>query len=169
MTQVGHLAMIAYGIRIFPLTKNLKQGIPDVTHPWYADDAGALGVFAILETYFDFLKRQGPGQGYHHKPTKSVLIVRPENIEAVKLFGAQHRLRVCTGACYLGGYIGDDGSKLDWLRDRTLTWDMNINTIREIVGGYPQESYAALVCTIQSEWIFLQPVTWDTRYLFAGV
>ena len=45
--------MIAYGTGILPLIKNLKQEISDVTQPWYADDAGALGTFAILETYFD--------------------------------------------------------------------------------------------------------------------
>ena len=80
------------------------------------------------------------------------------------MFGACHGFRVCTGALYLGGYICDD-----WLRECTLTWEKNINTIRKTVGKYPQESYAAVVPTIQSEWIFLQRVTWDTGDLFAGV
>ena len=71
------LEMIDYGIVILPLIKNLKRAIPDVTHPWYADDARVLGMFAKLDTYFDLVTRQGPGQGYHSKPTKSVLIVRP--------------------------------------------------------------------------------------------
>ena len=38
------LAMIAYGIGILSLINNLKQDIPDVTQPWYADNAGALEV-----------------------------------------------------------------------------------------------------------------------------
>ena len=42
-------------------------------------------------------------------------------------------------------------------------------TISETVGKYPQESYAAVVRTIQSEWIFLQRVTWDTGDTFAGL
>ena len=62
--QGGTIAMIAYGIGILPLIKNLKQETPDVTQPWYTDDAGALGIFARLETYFDSLTRQGPGRGY---------------------------------------------------------------------------------------------------------
>ena len=53
------------------------------------------------------------------------------------------------GARYLGGYIGDDKYKHDWLRERTLTWEKNINTIRKTAGKYPQESYAAVVCVIQ--------------------
>ena len=44
-----------------------------------------------------------------------------------------------------------------------------INTISENAGKYTQESYAVVVCAIQSEWIFLQHVTWDTGDAFAGV
>ena len=76
--------MITYGIGILPLIKYLKQEIPGVTHTWYADDAGALGKFAIIETYFNSLTRQGPGRGYHLKPPKSVLIVHPDNLKTVK-------------------------------------------------------------------------------------
>ena len=36
-------------------------------------------------------------------------------------------------------------------------------------GKYPQDSYAAVVRVIQSEWIFLQHFTWDTGDLFVGV
>ena len=69
----------------------------------------------------------------------------------------------------LGCYLGDDKSKHDWLRERKLTWKKNINTVSETAGNYPQEIYAAVVCEIQSEWIFLHRVTWDTGDLFAGV
>ena len=34
---------------------------------------------------------------------------------------------------------------------------------------YPQESYATVVCAIQSECIFLQRVSWDTGDGFAGL
>ena len=95
--QGDPLAIIAYGIGIPQLIKNLKQEIPDFTQPWYADNAGALGTFTRLETYFDSLTRQCLGQGYHPDPTKSVLIVRPENLEAEKLLGARHGFRVCMG------------------------------------------------------------------------
>ena len=50
-----------------------------------------------------------------------------------------------------------------------LTWEKNISMISKTAGKYPQESYAAVVCVIQSEWIFLQRITWDTGELFAGV
>ena len=37
-----------------------------------------------------------------------------------------------------------------------------------MTGKYPQPSYAQVVHTIQSEWIFLQCVTKNTGYEFAG-
>ena len=91
------------------------------------------------------------------------------NLKPGKVFGARHRFRVFTGARYLGGYIGDDSSKRDWFRERTLMWGNNINTVRKTAGKYPQESYAAVVHVIQSELIFLQCVTWDAGDSFAGV
>ena len=45
----------AYVIDILPLIKNLKQEIPEVTQPWYADNVRALGVSKIIETYFNSL------------------------------------------------------------------------------------------------------------------
>ena len=106
-------------------------------------------MFAKLETYFDLLTRQGPGRGYHTVPTKSVMTVRPDNPDSGKVFGVCHGFRVCMGVHYLGGYIGDDDSKSDWLRERTLTRKNNINTISEKAGKYPQESYASVVRMIQ--------------------
>ena len=83
------------------------------------------------------------------------------------MFGARHGFRVCTSAGYFGGYIGDGESKRDWLRERMLTWEKNINTISKNAGIYPQDSYAAVIHTIKSEWIFLQRLNWDTGDSFA--
>ena len=84
VTQGYPLSMIAYGISILPLIKNPKQDISDITHPWYADDARDLGTFAIIETYFNSLTRQGPGRGYYPKSSNSVRIVHPDNLKSGK-------------------------------------------------------------------------------------
>ena len=151
--------MIAYEILIFQLINNIKRQIPDFNKPWYAGDTRALGAFVRIETYFNSLTHQDPGCGYYPEPSKSVLIVHPDNIKARKVFGTRHGFIVCTGAHCLGGYIGDDESKSDCLRECTMMWDKNIGTIRKTVGKYPQESYATMVCAIQSESISLQHVT----------
>ena len=85
------------------------------------------------------------------EPTKSVLIEHPENIKAGKVFGARHGFRVCTGAHYLGGYIGYNKSKRDWLRERTLTREKNINTISKTAGKHPYDSNSVEVHAIQPE------------------
>ena len=41
--------MFAYGIDILPLIKNMISEFPDVTQPWYADDAGALVSTLLME------------------------------------------------------------------------------------------------------------------------
>ena len=118
--QGDPLVIIAYGIFILPLIKNLKHNIPDVTQPQYAENARDLGTFARIETYFNFLTRQGPECGYYPGPSKSMLIVHPDNLEAGKYFGECHKFKVFTGARYLGGCIRDDESNSDWLREHTL-------------------------------------------------
>ena len=122
-----------------------------------------------IETYFNSLTCQGPGRRYHPEPSKSVLIVNPKILEDGKDFRNHHSFKVCTDAHYLRGYIGDDESKNYWLRESTLTWEKSIGTISKNSGKYPQESYAAVVHMIQSEWIFIQRVTWDTEDEFAGL
>ena len=49
------LAIVAYRIKIIRLIKRLKSMYPDVTQPWYADEAGALGMFDHLDNYFKAL------------------------------------------------------------------------------------------------------------------
>ena len=111
MTQGDPLAMIAYGIGILPLINNLKREIPDITQPWYAYDTEALGTFARIDTYFNFLTHQVPGGIYYTKLSKSVLTVHPENPKAGEEFAARHRFKVCTVAHYLGGTFLTTGTR----------------------------------------------------------
>ena len=61
--QEDPLDMVAYVIKILPLIRRLKSTYPDVTQPWYDDNAGALGMFDHLDNYFKALKRKVPEQG----------------------------------------------------------------------------------------------------------
>ena len=51
MRQGVTLAMVAHSIGILPFIKTLKAEFPDVNHPWYAENSGALGTFSIVESY----------------------------------------------------------------------------------------------------------------------
>ena len=52
VTQGDPLAMIAYDIGVLPLIRELREAHPCVTHPWYADDAGAGGAFTDVQAQF---------------------------------------------------------------------------------------------------------------------
>ena len=112
-TQGYPIAMVIYGIGILPLIKELKVEFPWVTQTWYDYSAGALSTVAKFKLYFNLLKWLGPGRGYYLKPSKIVLIVHLDNIEAVKLFVLSHRFKVCTVTHYLGDFIGYDKAKRD--------------------------------------------------------
>ena len=79
------------------------------------------------------------------------MVVHPYNIEYRRLFLLHRGFKVCTGARYLVGYIGDDESKLDWVKKHMDMWERKMCNIRETAGKYPQEIYAAVVSAIQLE------------------
>ena len=74
--------MIAYSLWVLPLIRNLKSELPDATRPWYTDNARALDMFARIDTNCNSLTLQVPERGYYPKPSKIVLKVHPENLEA---------------------------------------------------------------------------------------
>ena len=59
VTQGDPIAMIAYGIEVLPLVRELWGAHPRVTQPWYADDAGAGVMFQQILEHF----RGPPGAG----------------------------------------------------------------------------------------------------------
>ena len=46
---------------------------------------------------------------------------------------------------------------------------IDISAFTKVTGNFPQKSYAAVICAIQFEWIFLQRVMKDTGQAFARV
>ena len=64
------------------------------------------------------------------------MIMHQDNLEAGKRFGLCHGFKVCMGAHYLRGFIRDNNSKHDWLKDRMDTWERNIQNISKIWGKY---------------------------------
>ena len=81
MTQGYPLAMVAYGIDIFLLIKQLKALFPHLTQPCYAENDGALGTFTNIEVCFNLPRLYNPGRGYYPEASKIVLLVHPDNPE----------------------------------------------------------------------------------------
>ena len=66
-------------------------------------------MFDHLEKYFKALKYNALDRGYFPNPTKSILIMHLQNLEAREIFVRRHGFN-------LGDYIGDDKSKGDRLK-----------------------------------------------------
>ena len=75
--------MIAYGIWVLPLIRELREAHPCVTQPWYTDDAGEGGELGHIMEHFQDLQVRGAPRGYLREPTKSILVVALQNVARV--------------------------------------------------------------------------------------
>ena len=123
MAQGEPFSMVNYGIWVVLLIKYLNAEHPSVTCPWYTGDAGAACMYSNIELYFNFIKKSGLGCGYYPDPCKRVMILHLDNIGAGKLFVLRSGFKVCTGAHYVGVFMGYDESKFDWLQGHMLNWE----------------------------------------------
>ena len=115
-----------------------------------------------MDQYFNSLQHNNLDQRYCHEPIKIILIMHPNKFIARELFGWFHGFKVCTGAQYLSGYIGDDGYKGGWIQKRTEKWEREICVLRKTVEKYIQDGCAVEERAIQLEWIFF--ATREKRY-----
>ena len=106
--------MIAYGIGVLPLIRELQGDHPQVTEPWYADDAVAGGKFPNIVERVRDLQARGPAGDYYLEPTKSILVVALGNAAREEENFRGWGIKVVTGHCYLGGYIGGKEAEGRW-------------------------------------------------------
>jgi hypothetical protein len=158
VTQGDPLAMVLYGLAVLPLVRQLKREFPLVEQPWYADDAAAGGQFSALHKQFRRLQELGPSFGYFAEPSKSFLIVQPQQLDRAKAFFKDMAITVETGHRYLGSYIGDQGPLDVWLRSKVHTWAEAVKALARVAKTHPQSAYSALQRALQQEWQFVQRV-----------
>ena len=112
VTQGDPLAMIAYGIGVLPLIRELRSDHPRFTQPWYAYYTGAGGTFQKILEHFRNLQARGQARGYYPEPTKIILSVAPGNVAQAEDHFRGLGIRVMTGHRYLGGlHRGQRGGK----------------------------------------------------------
>ena len=105
----------------------------------------------ILIKFLKYFKEDLPSNTWEHSKVYSVselldIYIKILGYSRVKFY--QNVFKVCLGARYLGGTIGDDKSKRDWLRECILTWENNISKITKTVGKNPQDIYSAVIRAI---------------------
>eukprot|EP00957_Ditylum_brightwellii_P094769 7217013-Ditylum_brightwellii.AAC.1 len=60
------------------------------------------------------------------------------------------------GQRYVGGYIGAEATRLEWVRPQIEKWADGVRTLTSFAKQYPQTAYAGLVMSLQAEWQYLQ-------------
>ena len=96
--------------------------------------------------------------GYHPKPSKSWLIVKPEfKEEADRLFSD---VQVTDkGHRYLGSYIGSESGLLEFINNEIESWNADIEGLSKIASSEPQLAYSAFVFGTSRRWNFITRTT----------
>ena len=92
------LAMIAYGIGVLHLIRELRGAHPQQIQMWYAYDAEAGGKFPHILAHLRDLQARGLPRGYFPEPNKSFLVVAPRNVAKAEGFFRAMGLQVVTGS-----------------------------------------------------------------------
>jgi hypothetical protein len=99
--------MVLYGLALTPLSEQLRQAVPSVVQPWYADDATMEGPVSGIARAMRLLQEQGPARGYYPEPAKSIFVGHTATLEEAKRVLSEFDFQYNSGSRYVGGFIGD--------------------------------------------------------------
>ena len=146
-TQGYPIAVPLYAVAIAPLLQMIKSDYAqDVRHVAFADDLCGAGKLVQLRSWWDNIVVHGPHLCYYPRADKSRLIVKPQLEERAKKISAATDVRISTnGHKYLGGYIGSEEGKAEYVRSLVTRWCDQIHVLSEFAKLQPKAAYAALV------------------------
>ena len=112
---------------------------------------------------------EGPAREYFPEPKKSILVVKPQLVEAAKLRFEPLGFEISTGARYLGGFLGDATAQGSYVDEKMTEWVTGIRRLSIIAISSPQCTFIALQKSYQQEWQHLQRVVHDISAHFLPV
>ena len=88
------------------------------------------------------------------KPAKSWYICKAEDETVARQAFKANDLDIQSsrGKRYLGGFIGSNASKVDWLGGMVTTWVAAVEMLALVARNYPQAVYAGFTFSLQNEW-----------------
>ena len=169
VTQGDPLSMILYGVALAPLIRLLKTEVPTVVQGWYADDGGMAGMGRQVKRSIELLLRHGEQFGYYLNTGKSICITRPEDLPKAREFFKAWKLDFVTGYRYVGGFIGAEEERDEWLEPKIDAWEQGVKDLAMVAKKYPQAAYAGLTKSFQNEWQYSMRVLPGISEKFAPV
>ena len=149
-TQGDPIAMVVYGIAIIPMIMmmvEMNDESDDITRiAGYADDISATGKLKQLRRWLDKISKLGPKFGYYPQNDKSWLIVKPELYEEAKKIFSGTKINITTeGRKYLGGVIGTDKFKTEYVDEKIEEMIKQLERFCKIAMYEPQAAYSAFI------------------------
>ena len=97
-----------------------EKNVLNCREVWYANDSAAANSVELVKKWWDHLQFNFPCFGYYPKPSKTLLIVKPEHgHKAREIF---HDVNITTiGHQYLGSYISAEKGVEKFIEKETAT------------------------------------------------
>ena len=118
--------------------------------------------------WFDALQRHGPKYGYYPKPSKCILIVKPDRLKkANEVFKGTHvEVKVegakdsgveinTTGTRHLGAAVGTVKFKEEYVNTKIDGWIAALLKLSAIATSEPHAAFSAFTQCMQGQWTFL--------------
>ena len=145
-----------YAVAMMPLVNRLRDGRPDITQSWYADDDAAISTVADLRGYWDWVVALGPGYGYHPNSAKISLLVKPEWHEEACCAFATTNVSIIDGGCrYLGRVLANDNIfRRSHLSKVIAEWVSQVERLGTVARTQPHAAYTVFIRGIVAKWCY---------------
>ena len=156
-TQGDPTAMEIYGIALTPLLKHLATCYPerDPKMVAFADDLTSTGKLSKLRSWWKILLDVRPKHGYFPKPSKTILIVKPEyESKSVEVFNNTNIKVASSGQRHLDAVIGSELYRKEYIEERVSKWRDELLLLSKIAEIQPQAAYSAYMHGFKSKFNF---------------
>ena len=147
----------------------LRRLLPKCKQVWFADDATGCDKFETMRAWFDALVQLGPIYGYFPKPSKCILLAKPDRVDlARKVFkGSDIDIQtegaknsgveiISDGTRNLGAAVGTEDFKHSYVKKKKVdSWIHVIEALSTIAASEPHAVFVAYTHCLQSQWTFL--------------
>ena len=86
-------------------------------------------------------------------------MVAEQNVPRATEYFRGMGIKIVTGSRYLGGFVGQRETEIQWVRTEVEGWAESVKTLAGVDRKHPQSAYAGLQKSLKQEWAFIQRVT----------